>query len=124
MKCKFLKVDGTQCKANAVHQSEYCFTHDPEHKEDKQEAVKKGGLNRKTYLSPDKPIKIKSISDIQALLAATIEGVWIGQIPANQPANTIGFLCRCYVDVYEKVEIERKVSELETKVEDLVNSKR
>ena len=121
MKCKFIKSDGQTCNAHALKDSEYCFTHDPDHQEEKKLAVTKGGLARKHYQVYGEPVSINTPKDIQSLLGLVVSGVWTGEIPSNQPANTLGFLARCWLDAYEKCEIESRMNELEKKVDKLVN---
>ena len=43
MKCKYLKIDGNKCKAQAIKGSEYCFFHNPATRKKHLEASKKGG---------------------------------------------------------------------------------
>lgn len=120
MQCVYIKKDGNQCRARAVSNSDLCFSHEPALESAKLKAVTKGGLARKSYLKFEEPIKIETISDLKDVLASTIEGVWVGEIPANQPANTIGFLCRCYLDIHDKIELESRITLLEEKVVGMV----
>ena len=117
--CNFIKQDGLQCEANATLNSELCFTHNPEMQEAKMVAVTKGGLNRKHYESYGELLTLESPDDIKRLLADAINGVWTGKIPANQPANTIGFLARCWIDIHEAMEFEERMDAMEKKLEKL-----
>jgi len=119
MKCTFIKSDNQPCQAQAMNGSEFCFRHDPNSKELQLVASSKGGANRKLFKSYGEKIEIKSPKDVMELIGLTISGVWSGEIPAGQPANTIGFLSRCYLDVYEKTEIEERISKLEEKIEEI-----
>jgi|GEM_PF-6444061 len=94
----------------------YCFSHSPKYKEAKLLAVKKGGLNRKHFQCYGEPINLQTPHDITVFLGEVINGVWTGKIPANQPANTLGFLCRCFLDAYEQGEMEARLKELEDRV--------
>ncbi|MEK7458333.1 MAG: hypothetical protein AAB612_02505 [Patescibacteria group bacterium] len=123
MQCQSTKSNGKPCKAQAVNESEFCFSHDPALREAKLEAVTNGGKARRQYLSINHPIEIKTIEDIKQLLAETIQGVWAGTISARQPANTLGFLARCYLDVYEKIEVEGRIIAIEKKLEELTRHK-
>lgn len=117
--CQFIKQDGTRCEANSVNDSEFCFSHNPESKEAKLAAVIKGGLNRKHYQAYGEPIIIEKPEDIKKLLAETINGVWTGKIPAGQPANTIGFLARCWIDAHQTFEVENRLEIIEKSLEKL-----
>ena len=115
--CTFIKPDGLQCEAKAVSDSELCLSHDPNMQEAKLIAVTKGGLNRKHYEAYGQPVTLENPSDIKKLLADTINGVWTGKIPATQPANTIGFLARCWIDIHQTMEFEERMDTLEEKLE-------
>ena len=119
MKCNFIKTDGTGCNANCVGGSEYCFNHNPDYSEKKQLAVAKGGLNRKLYGVYGERIEINSPSDIRKIISEVINGVWTGQIPSNQPANTIGFLSRCWLDANEQSDIVTRIESMEQKLEEI-----
>ena len=115
-KCKFIKPDGTPCQAHATSGGEFCFSHDPQYKEQKALAVRKGGQNRKTYGIYGKTVKIKSPTDVKNLLAKVINGVWTGTLPDNRPAATLGFLSRCFLDAYEGAEVETRLTALEERL--------
>lgn len=117
-KCKKIKPDGGQCRANALKNSDFCFSHSPEYAEKKALATRKGGLNRKLYGVYGNEIQIKSPKDVKRLLSDVINGVWTGQMPANQPANTLGFLARCWLDAHEKGELLERIENIETVVKD------
>lgn len=118
-KCNFIKQDGLQCEANSILDSDLCFTHNPAMQESKMIAVTKGGLNRKHYESYGDDLLLETTSDIKRLLGEVINGVWTGKIPANQPANTFGFLARCWIDANQAMEFEDRLDVLEKKLEKL-----
>ena len=114
MKCKFIKQNKEQCRANSTRNSEYCFSHNPAYKEQKKLAVIKGGLTpKKTLLAMDEELILNDANDAKLFLSKVINGVWNGTIPATPVANTLGFLIRCYLDANEKSDIEKKIEELE-----------
>ena len=117
MKCTYIKPDGKQCNANAIRNSEYCFSHNPDYTRAKALAVKEGGLNRKHCQTYGKALKLETSKDIKRLLGKVINGVWTGKMPANQPANTIGFLSRCFLDAHEASEVESRLQTLEERLE-------
>lgn len=119
MMCKFIKPDGASCQANATDGSEYCFSHNPEYSEQKQLAVIKGGLNRKHYEAYGDRIEINTPLDVKKMLAEVINGVWTGKIPSNQPANTIGFLSRCWLDANEQSDIVNRIETVEKLLEEI-----
>ena len=115
-KCSFIKPDRKPCNAFSIRESNYCFNHNPSTKEAKSLAVIKGGLNRRHYEAYSKPIKLETIKDAKTLLAEIVKGIWRGKIPANEPANSLGFLIRCFIDACEKEALENKIEELEKRL--------
>ena len=119
MICKVIKPDGIPCQANAIENSDYCFSHNPEYSEQKQLAVTKGGLNRKHYEVYGESVEINTPLDIRKMLSEVINGVWTGKIPSNQPANTIGFLSRCWLDANEQSDIADRIEKVEQLLEEI-----
>lgn len=118
MRCSYIKPNDTQCNAHAVGNSQYCFSHSPEYKKEKNLAVQKGGLNRKLIQSYGDPVEIRTAKDIKNLLAKTITLVWTGKMPANQPANSIAYLCRCWLDAQDAADIQDRIEIIEQKLDD------
>lgn len=117
--CQFIKESGLQCEANAILDSDLCFSHNPELEEAKMIAVTKGGLNRKTLEVYGEAVTLETPADVKKLLANTINSILTGKMPANQPANTIGFLARCWIDIHQIVEQEERMDALEEKLKKL-----
>jgi hypothetical protein len=118
MKCQFIKPDGTKCNANAMAGSNYCFNHNPATQKEKHLAVVKGGLApKKFFLKNQGEVSLKTAGDAKNFLAKVINAVWVGEIPATPVANTLGFLVRCFLDAYEKAEIETRLDEIEQRLE-------
>ena len=118
MKCSFIKSDGTRCNANAIKGSNLCINHNPEYAEIKSLAVIKGGTNRReppTSFGED--IVVNNPDDIMKLLANTLNLVWTGQMSTNNVSGSIGFLCRIFLDAYDKAELEKRIEEIEKKLE-------
>lgn len=119
MQCKFIKPNGERCRAPALKGSGFCFSHDPNSKGKKAMAVKKGGLAKKKFLlSNEEEIVLRTARDAKNFLAMVINGVWTGKIPATPVANSLGFLVRCFLDAYEKSEIEKRLERIEEKMEE------
>lgn len=118
MKCKYIKPDGTYCNANAIKGSNLCISHNPEYSEIKSIAVTKGGINRR---EPPKSygdsLVLDNPSDIKKLLANTLNLVWTGKMPTNNISGSVGFLCRIFLDAYDKAELEKRIEEIEKKLD-------
>lgn len=117
MKCTYIKPNGERCEAFAIKNSQYCFTHDPSKKEERTLAVKKGGLVKKRILLDNKEeVMLNDLKDAKEFLSRLINDVWKGKIPATPVANTLGFLVRCFIEVYEKSELEERIRKLEEEI--------
>jgi len=116
MQCRHIKEDDKHCGAQALRGKKLCFTHDPESSSERKLSHQNGGLARRQYGVYADPITLSTPQDIQKLMELTINGVLTGKIPANQPANTIGFLSHCWLDAYEKGVLTQKVDTLEKRM--------
>ena len=110
--------NNARCKAKCVTGSKFCFRHDPKLAQKALQASKKGGLKRNDYLSNKETITLNTTADIQILLGKVINGIWQGKIP-TKVGSSIGFLTRCWLDAYEKAELEKRVADLEKRVSDM-----
>ena len=116
MKCAYIKPDGKQCNANATLNSNYCFSHNPDYAKQKALAVSRGGLNRKHYEAYGEALIIETPQDIKKLLGKVINHLWTGKMPSQNPANSIGFLARCFLSAHEASEVETRLTTLEDRL--------
>lgn len=117
--CQFIKKNGKRCEAFTIKNSNYCFSHNPDLKKEKMLAVKKGGLAKKRFLlNYQDKVVLETAKDAKNFLALVINEVWQGKIPSTPVASTLGFLVRCFLDAFEKSEIETKISDIERKIEE------
>jgi len=121
MQCTYLKQDGSQCGANAMKESQFCFSHNPDTQKEKHLATVKGGENSRAVELSLPPMSLQEPKEVVSLLGDTINGVRSGGIPPNI-ANTVGYLAGHLIkamevanlagrlEMVESVLIERKVS--------------
>lgn len=114
--CQQIKPDGKQCGGYAVSNSPLCFSHNPDYKEQKALAVTKGGQNRKLQLIYGKRLTIENPQDIQNMLSRMINGVWMGKIPANEPAKTVACLAKTWLEAYELGKQDERLKLIEEKL--------
>ena len=111
-KCKHTSDEGGRCNAFALKGKEFCFSHDPESRGKKLEAVKKGGLAREiTIETPLAKVSISTPKDVATLLAQTINEVRSGTLDPRI-ANTIGYLTGHLIRAFEVAEIDGKMEEV------------
>lgn len=113
-RCKATRKNGQPCGAYAIADGDYCFTHSPEHKGQRQDAHQKGGKNRKRQriLKPFPMCDPKTVQGLGQFLEVVMQGAWSQDI---QPplARTLGYLAQVQKGVIEAGELEARVKHLE-----------
>jgi hypothetical protein len=114
MRCKFIKPDGIQCNANAMNNSDYCYTHNPDISDDeKREAKQRGGQARAlTIANPLPALQIKEPNDTVLLITDTIHRVRSGELDIKT-ANCIGFLSDKLLKAFEVAKLNDRVEIIE-----------
>ncbi len=119
MKCEQMISNGKQCKANAMHNSKFCFAHNPNTKNQVKEAGRKGGQVScyQRGLIQANPIDILTDSKmVVCLLADTINRVrQVGPDGSLDPkaANCIGILTSKLLAAQKELETEKRLKKIE-----------
>lgn len=110
--CESTRRDGGRCKAPALPNRPYCFAHDPELQERRQEARRRGGKNRAgiVRLRGLTPPRLLPIFDT---LEAALREVHAGDITPQQ-ATAMAALARALTTLLTAGEIEQRLRDLET----------
>lgn len=111
-KCNFTKPDGNTCQANALKESKFCFSHDPNMRERKMAAVRKGGSSPRKAYNPLPEVRIESVKDVVTLLSVTISEVREGSVELRV-ANCIGYLSGHLIKAFEISNLESRLEKLE-----------
>ena len=112
--CKYINEETKeQCNSFALKGSDYCFSHDPKNKDEKQKAVLKGGKALKKVRLNLPVVPIRTPDDVITILEETINLVRSGELPVSNPANTIGFLCSHLLKAYEMISISNKLETID-----------
>lgn len=112
--CKYINEETKeQCNSFTLKGSNYCFSHDPKNKEEKQKAVVKGGKALKKVKLNLPVVPIRTPDDVISVLEETINLVRSGELPVSNPANTIGFLCSHLLKAYEMTSISDKLETID-----------
>jgi len=104
--------NGKGCQAYRTKDSLYCFRHNPLNKEIALMASRKGGENRKLQSSYGEEVNIQNPSEVKDFIAKVINSVWTGKVPV-QVGTAMGFLTRCWLDAYETINIEKRITDIE-----------
>jgi len=113
MKCKHIKNNGEECKANAMDNG-YCYLHNPDIPEgQKQLARVKGGENNIVLVGDVMPVKnVKTNKDIVDLMEDVINRVKQGTLDIRV-ANTIGYLAGVSQKAIKETEVEERLKRIE-----------
>lgn len=113
-KCQYTKSEGEQCKAWAMTDSDFCFTHNPDMQEERSLANQRGGqVGKTTTTEPLPPIELSQPSDVVVLLQDTIRGVRAGDIDLKV-ANSVGYLSGQLLKAHEVAQLQARIEFLET----------
>lgn len=116
MQCTYMKTDNSQCQANAMKESSFCFTHNPDTQVEKHLAVIRGGENSRRFDINLPSIELQKPKDVASLLTDTINRVRKAELPPNI-ANTIGYLSGIVLKAFESDEMEDRLKIIEEKME-------
>ena len=113
-KCTHILDNGEKCRAWALKDKVFCFSHDPESKDAKALAVRNGGLVKPIRIETAlEAIEVKTPTDVVMLLGTAISEVRSGVLP-QQVANTIGFLSGHLLKAFEQASLNEKVNEIKS----------
>lgn len=119
MKCKSIKSDGKRCRANAMRESLHCFRHNKTKKSEATQASTTGGQARRQYNRLGSSVRLKTPKDIQNLMAMAINSLWTGKMSSSNPAGSLGYLAKIFLEAYEKSELEERIELLEKRLDQI-----
>ena len=115
--CSGITATGSRCKGQAISNSEYCFSHSPEHAEARKQRASRGG-KRGGRGRPQ-----AELSDIKDRLRTMVQDVRNGTMDRADAAvcgqlyNTLIRAVSVEIKVRETEELQRRLEELETLLE-------
>lgn len=117
MQCKYKTIQNGQCEAFAMKNNDFCFTHNPEVKEQHLKAAAKGGTATRdigNILLPE--IQINQPADVVVLLQQTINKVRAVRQDGTmdiRTANCIGYLAGQLIKAIEVSDLESRLGLIE-----------
>lgn len=111
--CSGIKADGGRCRAQAISNSQYCFSHDPDHAEARKQRARRGG-KRGGRGRPG-----ADLTDLKRDVRSVIDGVLDGTIlqgpgaVALQGYNTLLRAAKVELEVREQTELVERLEALE-----------
>jgi hypothetical protein len=120
MQCTYIKPDGSQCWANAMENSDFCWFHAPEVDYERRDSNSKGGKAHRTGIYRDLPsIPLKTIKDVPELLMDTVRQLRAGFI-GPRIAATLGYLSGMLIKSFEVSCMDTRLKKLEDTVEKIL----
>lgn len=116
MKCEAIKLNSERCNANSLRDGSFCFRHDNKQKNKARQASSNGGQSRRLYNRLGNHTRLETPKDIQNLMAKAINHLWTGRMPSNNPAGSLGYMAKIFLEAYEKSELEERVELLEKRL--------
>lgn len=115
--CKGRTKSGAPCRVATLRGSDYCFTHDPATAQQRKAARSKGGAARHGRMvgvvgQPEKPISVKTIADIVALLERAINDCFAMEKSLAR-ARTVGYLAIAACKALEVADLAARIETLE-----------
>lgn len=117
MQCQAIKSNKTRCNAHALHYGEYCFRHDKKAEKRAAEASSTGGKGNRQYIHLGNRMRIKTPSDVKFMMEKALNALWTGKMPSPNPAGSLGYLAKIFLEAHDKSELELRVEALEKKLE-------
>jgi hypothetical protein len=118
-KCEHKKPNGQRCRAFALSNERFCFTHSPAKTRERQQARSAGGVSRSqkaTVLPPDtEDRRLKSPTDVCDLLGDTINQVRRGLLD-SRIATTVGYLAAALLRGMEHGHLDDRLTRIEAKL--------
>lgn len=115
--CKQILKSGKKCKARNMINSDFCFYHNPETKNELHRASAKGGKqNQHKAQKQISNTEIKSISDVPKILIDCITEIRNGNIEVIKSANAIGYLSNILLRAFELTELSNRIALIERKL--------
>ena len=115
--CAATRVNGEECNAYALSGSRFCWWHCPDALEARQEARSRGGRARhgRDLSGVGEEVagrEFRSLSDMVDVLSLAIRST-LSLEPSVSRNRALGYLARCWSDVFQVGELEQRLSRLE-----------
>jgi hypothetical protein len=118
-KCEHKKPNGQRCRAFALSNERFCFSHSPSKTRERQQARSAGGVLRSqkmAVLPPDtEATRLQSPTDVCGLLAETINQVRCGLMD-SRIATTVGYLAGTLLRGLEHGQLDDRLTKIEAKL--------
>ncbi len=112
--CDFVKEDGERCQAPPLHESVYCFVHDPENAEAMAETRRLGGLRNRKEKAVQGAFDLEGLEDVEQirrlLMIAAVDALSLDNTIAR--ARTLVLIAQAAAKLLDSSEIAEQLKEL------------
>lgn len=115
-RCAHVNASGKPCGGYAIHESTFCFAHDPTRTAERAEARRRGGRAGRLAFFPECDLAIRSIDDVVRLVETPVNAVLTGHVD-TRIANSIGVLANVALRAIQQGDLERRLEALESVLE-------
>lgn len=116
--CKFVKDDGTPCRAAPLQDGDLCLWHSPDHAEEVTEAKRLGGLRRRKEKAVSSAYDIEgleTVGQIRRLIEVAVVDT-LSQENSIARSRTLAYLAQVSVNLLEKGTLDERLRALEDSV--------
>ncbi len=116
--CKFVKDDGTPCRAAPLQDGDLCLWHSPDHAEEVTEARRLGGLRRRKEKAVSSAYDIEgleTVGQIRRLIEVAVVDT-LSQENSIARSRTLAYLAQVSVNLLEKGTLDERLRALEDSV--------
>ena len=111
--CGFIKASGDRCRAQAMHGSQWCYVHNPDYADKRQQNNRKGGRRGGRARPLNEVVRIQERLEE---LAESVMGKEVDRANAMTAGQLYNYALRAIdisLKVREQLELEERLSELE-----------
>lgn len=125
--CNFIKENGERCNAIQMKNSEFCYFHNPGTEAERKENIKKGGkrkiyiVNSDAVISQRVKFPLTKPKDVTRFLSDLIENTVNGKIDVRI-SSSIAYLCSTLLKSMELTEVENRISDIESLINEKLNN--
>ena len=113
--CKFIKEDGTPCRAAPLQEGDFCLWHDPDHADEVAEARRLGGLRRRKEKAVSDAYDFQGLSEVGQIRGileiAVLDTLSLENSIAR--SRTLAYLAQVALKVVEVGDMQERLASLE-----------
>jgi len=100
-----------------MHNSDFCFRHSDRTKEQALRASSDGGQAKRQYHQLGHRVNIQTPDDVKRLMAKALNSLWTGKMASTNPAGSLGYLAKIFLEAHDKSEMELRIDNLEKRLD-------